>query len=387
MRMDRNCTSFEQGPIRPPSEARSLLIRVTRNCPWNRCAFCHTYQGERFSLRPVAEVKDEIRRIGRMAERVRQLSGESGRGGNSGGETFPRFFDPGGAYDDHFRSIAAWLLSGGESVFLQDANSLILKTDDLAEVIAFIRKTLPSVSRITTYARAKTAAKKTTEELRRLREAGLTRIHIGMETGYDPLLTFIRKGVSAAEQVEGGRKIREAAISLCEYVMPGLGGSRWSAEHARETARVINRINPDHIRLRTLQVVPGSPLADKVRDGEFQPLDEETILREIRLFFETLEGITSEVVSDHVLNLLEELEGKLPRDTKRIIGVIDRFFNLSPEERMIFRLGRRMGIYRRLDDLADPRAYHSFGEILDGYRGKDPRELEGYLAKIKSRYM
>jgi radical SAM superfamily enzyme YgiQ (UPF0313 family) len=387
MSLHGDCTSFEQGPIRPPSEARSLLIRVTRNCPWNRCAFCHTYQGDRFSLRSVAEVKEEIRRIGRTVERIRELSGESGGEGNIGGEIIPRLFGLGQGYDDHVRSIAAWLLPGGESVFLQDANSLIVKTDDLAEIIAFIRTTLPSVSRITTYARAKTAAKKTGEELRRLREAGLSRIHIGMETGFDPLLTFIRKGVSAAEQVEGGRKIREAGISLCEYVMPGLGGSRWSAEHARETALVLNRINPDHIRLRTLQVVPGSPLAEKVREGEFQPLDDEAILREIRLFFETLGGITSEVVSDHVLNLLEELEGKLPGDTNRIIGVIDRFFNLSLEERMIFRLGRRMGIYRRLDDLADSHAYRRLGEILDGYGRKDSRQMEEDLEKIRSRYI
>ncbi len=262
-----------------------------------------------------------------------------------------------------------------------------MKTDDLAEIIAFIRTTLPVVRRITTYARAKTAAKKGVEELKRLREAGLTRVHIGMETGYDPLLKFIRKGVSAAEQVEGGRKIREAGISLCEYVMPGLGGSRWSAEHAVETARLLNLINPDYIRLRTLQVVPGSLLAEKVREGEFQPLDDEAILREIGVFFETLGGITSEVVSDHILNLLEELEGTLPGDKERIIGVIDRFFNLSLEERMIFRLGRRMGIYRCLDDLADSHAHRRLGEILEGYRGKDPRHLEGDLAKIRSRYI
>lgn len=387
MSLHSDCPSFEQGPIRPPSEARSLLIRVTRNCPWNRCAFCHTYQGERFSLRPVAEIREEIRRIGVAVERILALSGGSGGEGKIGRETIRRFFDHEEATDERLRSVAAWILSGGESVFLQDANSLVVKTDDLAEIIAFIRTTLPSVRRITTYARAKTAAKKSGEELKRLREAGLSRIHIGMETGYDPLLKFIRKGVSAAEQVEGGQKIREAGISLCEYVMPGLGGSVWSAEHALETARVLNQIDPDHIRLRTLQVVPGSALAEKVREGEFQPLDDEAILREIRLFFETLAGITSEVVSDHILNLLEELEGTLPGDKERIIGVIDRFFSLSMEERMIFRLGRRMGIYRRLDDLADSHAYRRLGEILQGYRGKDPRQLEGDLAKLRSRYI
>ena len=387
MNPDETYPPFEQGPIRPPSEARSLLIRVTRNCPWNRCAFCHTYQGENFSLRPVSEIKEDILRMSLAADRIRTLSVENGEGGRIGGKTFNRIFSPEGNDDECLRSVAAWLYYGGESVFLQDADSLIMKTDDLAEVISFIRETFPPILRITTYARAKNASRKTVEELKRLREAGLSRIHIGMETGYDPLLTFIKKGVTAAEQIEGGQKIREAGISLCEYVMPGLGGRRWSMAHAVETARVLNRINPDHIRLRTLQVVPGTGLAEKVRDGEFQPLDDEAILREIRLFFETLEGITTEVVSDHILNLLEELEGNLPGDRQRIIGIIDRFFTLSEEEKMVFRIGRRMGIYRCLDDLNDRNTYRNLEQTLKGYREKEPLELERDLAELRRRYI
>ena len=383
LKEDFNC--FEQGPIRPPSEARSLLIRATRNCPWNRCAFCHTYQGETFSLRPEAEIKADILKMAETAERIRALSLRCGEGGCVGERTIPRIQ----AENDEgcFQSVAAWLYHGGESVFLQDANSLIMKTDDLAEVISFICKTFPSVTRITTYARAKTAAKKTVEELKRLREAGLSRIHVGMESGYDPLLKFIRKGATSAEQIEGGQKIREAGLSLCEYVMPGLGGVRWTREHAVETALVLNLINPDHIRLRTLQAVPGTPLAEKIRQGEFQPLDDEEILREIRLFIETLEGIETMVVSDHILNLLEELEGKLPDDRERLLGIIDRFFALPAEERMIFRLGRRMGAYRRLDDLADGGRKIRFKGILDGYCAKDPLELERDIAEIRSRYI
>jgi len=385
LKEDFNC--FEQGPIRPPSEARSLLIRATRNCPWNRCAFCHTYQGETFSLRPEAEIKADILKMAETAERIRALSLRCGEGGCVGERTIHRIFNQAENYEGCFQSVAAWLYYGGESVFLQDANSLVMKTDDLAEVISFICKTFSSVTRITTYARAKTAAKKTVEELKRLREAGLSRIHVGMESGYDPLLKFIRKGVTSAEQIEGGQKIREAGLSLCEYVMPGLGGVRWTREHAVETARVLNRINPDHIRLRTLQAVPGTPLAEKIRQGEFQPLDDEEILREIRLFIETLEGIETMVVSDHILNLLEELEGKLPDDRERLLGIIDRFFALPAEERMIFRLGRRMGAYRRLDDLADGGRKIRFKGILDGYCAKDPLELERDIAEIRSRYI
>lgn len=378
---------FEQGPIRPPSEARSLLIRVTRNCPWNHCTFCHTYQGEKFSLRPVSEIKEDILRISLAADRIRALSEKNGEEGRIGGKTFDQIFSPQGNDHESLRSVASWLYYGGESVFLQDADSLIMKTDDLAEVISFLRETFPAIRRITTYSRAKSASRRSVEDLKRLREAGLSRIHIGMETGYDPLLRFIKKGVTAAEQVEGGQKIREAGISLCEYVMPGLGGRRWSVEHAVETARALNRINPDHIRLRTLQVVPGTGLADKVRDEEFQPLDDEAILREIRLFFETLEGITTEVVSDHILNLLEELEGRLPGDRPRMIGIIDRFFALPAEDRMIYRIGRRMGIYRRLDDLNDRGTYRNLGQILKGYREKEPMELERDLAELRRRYI
>lgn len=381
------CSPFEQGPIRPPSEAQSLLIRVTRNCPWNRCTFCHTYQGAKFSLRPVSEIKADILRMAAAAERIKGLSVESGEDGRIGGKTVDRIFSTEGIHDACLRSVAAWLYYGGDSAFLQDADSLIMKTEDLAEVISFARETLPSIQRITTYARAKSASRKTVEELKRLRAAGLTRIHIGMETGYDPLLAFIKKGVTAAEQIEGGQRIREAGISLCEYVMPGLGGHRWSKQHAVETARALSRINPDHIRLRTLQVVPGTGLAEKVREGEFHPLDDERILREIRLFFETLEGITSEVVSDHILNLLEELAGTLPGDRQRIIGIIDRFFALPAADRMVFRLGRRMGIYRRLDDLNDPDTYRHLEQILRRYRDQDPLELERDLADLRRRYI
>jgi hypothetical protein len=193
--------------------------------------------------------------------------------------------------------------------------------------------------------------------------------------------------VTAEEQVEGGRKIREAGISLCEYVMPGLGGRDWSREHALATADALNRIDPDHIRLRTLQAVPGTELARKIKEGEFQPLDDESILREIRLLIESLEGIGSEIVSDHILNLLEEVQGKLPGDRERLLGVIDRFFSLPPEERMIFRLGRRMGVYRRLDDLSDGVWRTRFQDILDEYRHREPLELERDLARIRSRHI
>ena len=264
--------SFEQGPIRPPSEARSLLIRVTRNCPWNKCEFCYTYQGEKFGLRPLEEIKQDISNAKQIADSIRELSRRNGGGGDVTEGVADLIFGNPHLYNDNFRSVAAWLYFGENSVFLQDANSIILKTDELLEVLKCIKDNFPQVDRITSYCRSKTAARKSVEEFRRLKDAGLNRIHIGLETGYDPLLEFIKKGSTAADHIEGGKRIVESGISLCEYVMPGLGGAKWSRENAVETARVLNEINPDYIRLRSLQVRRGTGLYDIMQKGEFEPL-------------------------------------------------------------------------------------------------------------------
>jgi hypothetical protein len=379
--------SFEQGPIRPPSEHKSLLIRLTRNCPWNKCAFCHSYRDTKFSLRSVEEVKQDIEAASQIAEAVRALSWELGEGGCINERVANALWQQGDSYDDSFRSIAAWLYYGGESVFLQDADSLILKTKDLVEILSCLRETFPSVKRITSYCRSKTAARKSVEEFRMLQDAGLSRIHIGMESGYDPVLKFIRKGATAAEHIEGGRRIVEAGISLSEYVIPGLGGTKWSGEHAQETARVINQINPQFVRLRSLHVVRDTDLYELMRKGEFIPLGDEEVVREIRMFIENLEGIATTLVSDHILNLLEELEGKLPADKEKMLSLIDRYFALPSQDRIIFRLGRRKGLYRSLDDLDDSQTYRSLQQIVDGYLCGEPEQLDRDLRRLMHSYI
>lgn len=215
----------------------------------------------------------------------------------------------------------------------------------------------------------------------------MSRIHVGMETGYDPLLAFIRKGVTAAEQIEGGKRIVASGISLSEYVMPGLGGTRWSKEHALETARVLNRINPDFIRLRSLQVRKGTALYEKMSEGTFDPLGEEDVVKEIRVFIEALDGIDSTVVSDHILNLLEEVEGKLPGDKEKMLGVIDRYLALPDEERFVFRLGRRKGLYRRLDDLADRGVYMRLQPLVAKYLSSGPAQMDRDLDRMRQSFI
>jgi hypothetical protein len=185
-----------------------------------------------------------------------------------------------------------------------------------------------------------------------LYKAGLSRVHIGLESGYDPLLQFVDKGVTAADHIKGGKNIVASGISLSEYVVLGLGGKAMSHEHAVETARVLNQINPDFIRIRTFTLNKLMPMYDDVVSGKFVRLTDEETAQEERLLIENLE-CTSNFVSDHATNLFQEFEGKLPECKGQFLATIDRFLTLSAEERMHFKIGRRMGIYTCLDDLED----------------------------------
>jgi biotin synthase-like enzyme len=353
-------TSFELGPIRPPSEAHSLLIRATRNCPWNRCTFCHIYKGKKFELRPVEEIKQDIKTAKLIQDKITELSWKSGYGGRVE-EVAAMVVNS--QNNELSRNVALWLYAGGQNAFLQDSNTLIMRTPDLVEVIKFLKKTLPSITRITSYARSKTAGKKTLDELKDLHKAGLSRLHIGLESGYDPLLQYMDKGTIAADHIKGGRKVVESGISLCEYVLLGLGGRQMWREHAIETARVLNEINPDFIRVRTLTINNQMPLCDEIEKGNFIRSTDEEILDEVKLLIEHLE-CHSNFVSDHIINLLQEIEGKLPHDKEKMLATIDRFQALPAEEKTNFKVGRRAGIYSRLDDLYNAQKYETVDRLI-----------------------
>jgi histone acetyltransferase (RNA polymerase elongator complex component) len=378
---------FEQGPIRPPSEAKSLLIRPTRNCPWNKCAFCHTYRDTRFELRGVEEIKKDIDAVRDLQDRIGELSWKLGQGGKVNDTVVSHIFGNETLFSDTLRHVAAWLYFGGQTVFLQDADTLVMKTDNLLEVLGYLKEKFPGIRRITSYCRSRTARHKSLEDLKRIREAGLVRIHVGLESGCDDVLKFVRKGVTAADHIEGGQRLVAAGISLCEYIMPGLGGQRWSHEHAIETAGVLNAINPDHIRLRTLSVRRGTALYEMMQQGEFQPIGDEDILKEIRLFIGHLDGIESRIVSDHILNLLEELEGKLPEEKEKLLRIIDRYFAMTEEDRLVFRLGRRRGIYRSLDDLSDSNTFLQLKQAVERYQRDEPGKLDRDLDRIRQNFI
>jgi len=375
--------TFELGPIRPPSEAYSLLIRATRNCPWNRCQFCPVYKGSKFGLRSVEEIIRDIEAAKVISEGIKEIAWKTGHGDKLM-EVAAMLSDQ-LQYGQCVHNVALWLGTGGKSAFLQDSNTLIMRTPELTQVITFLRKTFPSLNRVTTYARSHTTARKSLSELKELKDAGLDRIHVGLETGYDPLLAYMEKGCTAGNHVEGGKKVKEAGISLCEYVMPGLGGKKMSQEHAQETAGVLNKIAPDYIRLRSLHVSPTMPLWARLQDGDFELQTEDEVVREIAIFIENLQ-VTSCLKSDHILNLLMEVEGKMPEDKGKCLNIINKYLSLPDEERLNFKVGKRTGLYNRLADLSDSYKHDKIVQAIERLRSQGS-DVEEAILRLKNSFI
>ena len=298
---------YEQGVIRPPSEASSLLIRVTRNCPWNQCLFCPAYKGVKFSKRTVEEIKKDI---DSMADEI-------------------------GDY------------SGIRTAFLQDADSLILPVDDLISILGHLREKFPKINRITTYARARTLCHKSVDNLKRLKQAGLTRIHTGMESGSERVLQMIKKGMTPEEVVIGGRHVMEAEIELAEYIMPGVAGQALSEEHAIRTAELLNLIHPHFIRVRTFAMHPQSPMQKMVTEGTFVPLTDDEIVAEIRLLVNHLDSMHSYFsCNDFSLNLLMQVDGFLDEKKELMLKEIDAYLSLTKRQRQVYTLLHYAGYSR-----------------------------------------
>ncbi len=375
---------FEQGPIRPPSEAHSLLIRVSRNCPWNKCKFCPVYKGSRFSLRPPEHVKKDIDAVYRHVAALQEMSDGSGRISRSAIDTYNARLQP----DERQAFMAAvnWYAAGMESVFLQDANSLIVKPRDLVAILWYLKERFPWIVRITSYARSRTVAKIDDADLKEFARAGLNRIHIGMESGSDEVLQMVRKGTSKALQIKAGQKVVGAGIELSEYIMPGLGGRALSRTHALETADALNQVNPDFIRIRTLAIPQSVPLYEDYEAGRFEKLTDYEAIQELLLLLENLEGIQSRVRSDHILNLFQELEGRLPDDKESMLETLRTFLNMPAEQRMLYQVGRRLGMFGRLSDLDNSALSAKVAQTCRQY-GITPENADAVINDLMQRFI
>ncbi|MDH3356344.1 MAG: radical SAM protein [Desulfobacteraceae bacterium] len=270
-----------KGPIyRPPSEADSLLIQATVGCPHNKCTFCMVYKnGPGYKVRDMKDIKADI---------LRALD----------------------IYGDHVRTL-----------FLPAGNTIAMKTDDLCEILIFAKETFSTLGRITVYGSSQYIHKKGPQGLKRLADAGLSRIHVGLESGDDIILKRIKKGTSSKEQIEAGRWVMDAGMELSLYVVLGIGGKDRTDSHARETAKVLNEIVPDFIRLRTFVPKINTGLLAEVQNGSFQMLSPHEVLREAALLITKLRA-SSYLASDHYTNYIN-LEGKFPEEKKRLLDKIN----------------------------------------------------------------
>ncbi len=270
---------YDPPVYRPPGEWRSFLVQATIGCSHNGCTFCGMYKGKKFRIRPMDDIIGDIRE-------------------------------------------AAAFYNQYEKVFLCDGDAIVMKTEDLLEIIGEIKKDFPHCRLISTYAGPRSTLSKTPEELKILHEAGLGRAYLGIETGMEALLKSTNKGVSRAEMLEAGLRLRNAGIDLWGIILIGLGGKPLSMENARETAKLINEMQPNHLSAMNYTPVEGTKLGNQALRGEFQVLSAKESLMETAELIRNLEVSGMHFTSDHASNYLP-LKGTLNEDRDKLLRLID----------------------------------------------------------------
>lgn len=362
--MKKEYTGFEIGPIRPPSESKSLLLRVSRNCSWNRCTFCGLYKGEKFTTRPKEHIFKDIDLIKKNIDFIKKVSTLTE---NQKKDKISNYFKELNKEEQWaFYNADTWFQDDMQSVFLQDGNSMVIKANDLIEILQYLNKAFPHNKRITSYGRSGTIANISDENIQKFSDSGLDRIHIGMESANDKILEILKKGATKALHVKAGKKIKKAGIELSEYYMPGAGGSEYSKDNALDSADAINQINPDFVRIRTLAIKESQELYNDFENGTLERIDDIAIVKEILLFVKNLKDIDSVVKSDHILNLLPEAEGSIKHDKDKIIKMLEDFLSLNRVEQMIYQVGRRVGYMKCIQDLQDSSKREATLHVIEG---------------------
>jgi len=284
---------YEGNIIRPPSEANSIILQVTVGCSHNRCTFCGAYRDKRFRIKDKNRIAEDIDFAARYCRRQK-------------------------------------------TIFLADGDALTIPQKNLVQLFEMIREKLPWVRRISLYANCRDILSRSTDELITLKNLGLKRIYMGLESGHDPTLKAICKGADSDAMIKAGRLVRNAGFFLSVTVLLGIAGTGYSMEHAAATARVLKEIMPSQIAVLTLMILDNTPLAAQVRSGRFHLPDQRELLSELRRLLANLEGVKAQFQSNHASNYLN-LSGRLPRDQKKLISIIDQALSgsipLKPESR------------------------------------------------------
>ena len=251
---------YEGDVYRPPSEARSLIIQVTIGCSHNTCTFCHMYTGKQFRIRKreeiLADLEECSREFGKYVRRV----------------------------------------------FFADGDALIVKTPLLLELLAYVKDHFPNVERVTAYGTASDVLRKSEEELKALAQAGLEMVYLGAESGDNEILLQIKKGQTAAELIEAGRKLKRCGIKTSVTLISGLGGPEGMEKHALGSAKLINEMNPEYAAILSLQLREDSPMAQEVLRGERRLLTADQTVEETEIFLNAIDSPGTIFRSNHASN-------------------------------------------------------------------------------------
>lgn len=369
----------EVGPIRPPSESHSLLLRLSRNCPWNKCLFCPVYKNERFSIRKINEVKSEIIYLSNIYYQLKKELENSTISQLS--NKLDKIFPPNTSFDA--KRLLHWIYHGEYNIFIQDADPLLRKKEELLELIKLIKSYFPETKRITSYARANTINRFSINELKQLKEAGLSRIHMGLESGSDEVLKFVCKGFTSNDVIKACNILKESGIETSLYVIPGLGGKKLSNVHVKKTIETINIAQPDFLRLRTIGINPSMPLYSLFVAGEYVPPSEKEIVLEIK---DMIEGIEESLnfFSDHNLNLLMELNGRLPDNKTKFLQTINKFLSLKKDDMVLFILERRLNKIFELNEFLNFPPDEYTLDIYQKIKDLPEIELEKFFLHLRS---
>ncbi|HOO38037.1 MAG TPA: radical SAM protein [Deltaproteobacteria bacterium] len=346
--------SMEMGPMGPIGEHASLILRVNRNCPWNRCRFCPVYKGKKFSSRTASEIRADIDSVCRIRDLIENTSWQMGCNGRVNNEVirevitknpeiygeYPEKVDEGQWVAlQSLKNVATWMYQGAARIFLQDADALAMQPGQLSEVLVYLGKAFPHLERVSVYARAKTVSRRTPDVLGELKDAGLGSCYVGIESGCNEVLEYMDKGVSSHGHIEAGKKLKDAGISLAAFVMPGLAGGekKKGHKHMNDTIHVLNEIQPDEVRVRSLAVLTWTPLYEQVKTGSFHAPSEDQMVEELGMLIEGLSfNCTFETLQ--LTNLLFHVRCDLFQNRDAMLGRIHHYLGLPPLEKARFLL-------------------------------------------------
>ncbi len=273
--------------FRPPSEAYSLILQITIGCSYNKCTFCGMYKTKKFREKSLEEIEKDLQEAKLIAPKVRRI-------------------------------------------FLADGDPLVVKTEKFIEILKLIKKYYPDVERISAYATPQNLLEKNEDELRLINNEGLSLLYIGVESGSDKVLQFVKKGVTQKEIIEALNKAKKSGFKLSTTFVLGLGGKDLSYEHAMESANVVNSTQPDYTAALTLMLIPKTLLHYQTQKGEFSIPTERDIMREMLIFVENID-VKTIFRSNHVSNLVP-IKGNLPEDKERLSNLLTRYILMTPEK-------------------------------------------------------